>query len=732
MTMKSVRSLLAGCILLLVCFAPAQAAVHGLFVPGYTALNGFFDTSAYPFADFLKQRTSCSSSAGFAYPGVLDANQLPSTASLTQNINCQVPIPSTACTVTVHCVLDWVGTNGVSSGAPGAEIIGNMTVVSGCAFVAEGTCGTTLPFHLTSFGVNGSIEFYFNSVPGAAPFDFTSGSNYSLTRMRLYRLSDQAAVNANANAFNLDTIALLRSLNPRVLRLKDWSNTDNNLITGTDGELPTTASSFSTGNWMPSKWAGQAGGTDTYTATLAGFTLTDGATIQLQIVNANTGTTPTLNVNSLGNITIIHTDATALSAGSLAANGLYTFIYDAGLNELIVRSGNNAAAVPTAIQVALCNMLNFECGISIPTHATLAAATQIGTTVCGSANLLPHFAYSNEIWNFGFAATSWAAARGAAIGFPAGNNERYHGLYALRFRQFMAAIATACGSRAIAPQMEFQAFGNTGQTDTYRFKGGDLTLDVNGSYTTGLGGAGSGLAVVTNYSSGTVGGIASQGSPISIAMAHSGALSYASYYSGAVMGATYSGSYAAGDLAACSVAGTNSGGLQCAADNFALGTPTAIAAAFAWIDNDIRAGTKNGSAGFETVASLNTNVYPGWNTLAAGYSLPIIGYEGGAEGIAPTVAQCGTISFPGTAATYCGTGGLINAALAGYKLSASFQQLVTDQITQMTAASPAGSRVAWFTFSLSAPPNWSLFLTTDYTQAWTSFQAISNYNHSSH
>ena len=86
---------------------------------------------------------------------------------------------------------------------------------------------------------------------------------------------------------------------------------------------------------------------------------------------------------------------------------------------------------------------------------------------------------------------------------------------------------------------------------------------------------------------------------------YSDATSYAPYYSGAVLagddGGGFSGPYATVDLAPCSVLGTNSGGLQCAVNNFTLGTTASIAAAFAWIDNDIRQGAINGSLGGETL-----------------------------------------------------------------------------------------------------------------------------------
>src|SRR5689334_4337140 len=62
-----------------------------------------------------------------------------------------------------------------------------------------------------------------------------------------------------------------------------------------------------------------ASGTDTYTATLAPApsALTTGMTIHLTVTNANTSTTPTLNINSLGAKTIVKNGSAALVAGDI-------------------------------------------------------------------------------------------------------------------------------------------------------------------------------------------------------------------------------------------------------------------------------------------------------------------------------------------------------------------------------------------------------------------------------
>lgn len=79
------------------------------------------------------------------------------------------------------------------------------------------------------------------------------------------------------------------------------------------------------------KYAADTSGSSTaYVITLspAPTSLVTGMVIHAKIVNANTTTTPTLNVNGLGAKTIVKGISTALVAGDIGANSFNTFIYD--------------------------------------------------------------------------------------------------------------------------------------------------------------------------------------------------------------------------------------------------------------------------------------------------------------------------------------------------------------------------------------------------------------------
>ena len=77
-----------------------------------------------------------------------------------------------------------------------------------------------------------------------------------------------------------------------------------------------------------------AAGTVEKAVTLAGFTLVTGARITVRFTVTNTAANPTLNVNSTGAKPIQYRNA-AISAGYLAANRVYEFVYDGAAWELV-------------------------------------------------------------------------------------------------------------------------------------------------------------------------------------------------------------------------------------------------------------------------------------------------------------------------------------------------------------------------------------------------------------
>ena len=77
-----------------------------------------------------------------------------------------------------------------------------------------------------------------------------------------------------------------------------------------------------------------AAGTAAKTVSLTGFTLATGAIVTVKFTVTNTAANPTLNVNNTG-AKAIQYRGSAISAGYLAANRVYTFIYDGTNYQLI-------------------------------------------------------------------------------------------------------------------------------------------------------------------------------------------------------------------------------------------------------------------------------------------------------------------------------------------------------------------------------------------------------------
>lgn len=77
-----------------------------------------------------------------------------------------------------------------------------------------------------------------------------------------------------------------------------------------------------------------AAGTAAKTVTLANFVLATGAEVTVRFTVTNTASSPTLNVNGTGAKPIQYRNA-AISAGYLAANRVYKFVYDGGAWELV-------------------------------------------------------------------------------------------------------------------------------------------------------------------------------------------------------------------------------------------------------------------------------------------------------------------------------------------------------------------------------------------------------------
>jgi hypothetical protein len=654
-------------------------------------LNGFDENgNSFPFINVAKAMGSQGSNAPFQ--GLMNTDGYPKGAlSWPSQFGSGVTVDPSLLTPSVTWVLSWQGQGGVqvSNGTTYGQT--NFIVTTGSSFVG----GNSTPFKLTNVmtasGQNGYIEF--TNGLGAMQLNLTFSSYVSydgtMSNLQLYRKSDQAALQSG-QIFTTEFLAILRSLNVKIIRTMDWGQTNFNNVSRFAYRTAMSAFSYYNVRWNSSLWAGVTVGSSTayvcakpQASGSGGYV--DGETVQVQFHAANTTTVPTLSVGGRGAVPIQLNYAAPLTSGTIAANTCATLVYDAWLNvwlaDFSIAAANNVnggltTGVPIEIQVALCNALGADLWYNFPFHYDDTSCAATTTYIRDNLNptLKAYFEYSNEVWNWGFSQTALSAARGAYLGFPNSSNRQLHGYYGLRTRQIMAVVTSAWSPRSITTLRRVLAVGENDPgpktVDIYRLRGADL--DTRLSY--------------ANYNS-IVGTSYSSGGPLftrPIDMCDT--LSYATYYAGPNLGGN------SGNLSGLNAADIAS--LKAAADNYATGSATGnqalIASALAWVDNDIRRGTIQ-----KTLVTIGSDL----TTLAASSAAP-------AANTPVVFSSAGTlpIGLSSTAVYY-----IVNPRGSNFQVSASYGGAPLSGISgggnTLYVGSLGGETLLWHKTFYYADPN---------------------------
>ena len=159
------------------------------------------------------------------------------------------------------------------------------------------------------------------------------------------------------------------------------------------------------------------------------------------------------------------------------------------------------AAVPVAIEAALCNALSKDCWFQIPTQYDTISAAAKATAVASALNLQnkAYFEFGNEIFLSFTTGALYATQMGIAYGFPTsgfGNRNQYdwYGMQVKQLFDAMKAVWPAGDNRFNGT--ETSQIGSYAFFKTYKLDGSDLTFDSSGNYCSG-----SGCTIVTNYTS---------------------------------------------------------------------------------------------------------------------------------------------------------------------------------------------------------------------------------------
>lgn len=131
-----------------------------------------------------------------------------------------------------------------------------------------------------------------------------------------------------------------------------------------------------------------ASGTNTYTATITGYTLVTGQTVRIKFTNANTSAS-TLNINGLGAKSIVKGNGSALSSGNIKAGQICNLVYGGSNFQLLGEGGEYGTAV--ASDVLASKTIGTDAGLvtgTMPSNGSQTATitTQGGTKVVPAGN----------------------------------------------------------------------------------------------------------------------------------------------------------------------------------------------------------------------------------------------------------------------------------------------------------------------------------------------------------
>jgi hypothetical protein len=798
-------------------------------VTGKSVIGGFDSaaTNSFAFANLIKMTGTLAplTTASFPFQAYLDANGYPNNApsnSLTENLKATIAIPEIWGSQSLVFKFSGTGLLYLQNGGGGSL---GLTIDS---VTGTGVTNSSTANLIKVSGTNVRVVFHFNTSPGPSSNNyyilFPIGTYTGMNNLVMCRASDEAAIDADPNAFNPDFIAQLVALNPKIIRALDWAGPYSHQGHITH-RAPQGAVSFFGDRYPPECWAGSASGTgtvgDPYVVSQPSSwtgSPQDGDSIIVQFTLANTGSQPQLNVGGTGNVRITTLAPADLSAGGIAANSIWTLTYSSVYNYWTGRVGGFQQRAPIEQHIALCNQVYAHLWFNIPHRwgpaDGTALATLVKTTLKGQLDFYPEF--GNEVWNTVSTQTSFITNIGTTLGITSGNNENLHFAHGLLHRRMMGAITTAWGGPEprLKRVMAFQAYGGTSQNDTYRFKGADIATVAQGGKVANSGAINTlwtncygapnytaspdrpidyadVLAYATYYSGGELQQFDVNYVPTNLAnlpsktitgisQANPGVITYGSdpgyvtgdrlnirsvvgmtqingsnvtvtrltattysMYTDATLGTTVDTTgYTAYSSGGLSGKFDKVSGLTSAANSYALGTPADIETAMAWVDNDLRTGSQYDSStgvltqtNTQNLIDFSTNIYPGWETIAANYdaSRPGIGlrtltvecYEGGFGPIAPSTASCTTLGISTGFATSIGN--LIEA----YKNDARFQTLFLDQWAQFMAKTHSRTPANYI---MHGPSPWALFTGGTYTgpgygTPYQSWYANVTYNH---
>ena len=611
--------------------SPAKAWVHG--APFIAEIQSSIGISDLPnaFMNYAKN-------AGFNVapaPPITDYNGYPS-GLLASNYGGAIFIPANDNGQT--WVLKWTGTGAFNINAGVSNVV---NTAGGCATTPLGV------------GTNCRYTFTFTVNPGNMSAYFPSGVTYTnMNNLVLCRLSDEAALTAGG-IWTPEFISVMQALKPAILRTMGMTNTAvGSNFTGWNYRTPLGTFSWDVPQWNANLWAGTASGTDQYTvgpATDTPVAYTDGESFQATFTNASaiglsitgaasnggpnliriaaststlsngqnvlvSGVNGTVEANGKWAITVIdgshfdlqgstfvhaYTNSGTVNTTTINSNsrgvvfvvpaGIYgspniatgksgTLIYDGILGDFIWTPYGLNAQVPIEALTNLANTLNIPLWYNFGHLTTIPAVTSIVQYFADNLNPALYLEWSNEVWNGQYAEDEVSLQRGLALGWGIGSNQATLSYEGLRIRQVMGAATTAWSAVRSMSQLHRlsmgQAFGDVYQFDNYQFQGQSLNGTSYPLYA---------AAGFPNYDT-------NPNRPIDFV----DGVGYADYYQGAQSNFESAAQGTLAQLAGIINAGTL----------YAAGGAANVAAALAFLDNDVRNGAFSGTQATSSASTI--------------------------------------------------------------------------------------------------------------------------------
>jgi Bacterial Ig-like domain (group 2) len=141
-----------------------------------------------------------------------------------------------------------------------------------------------------------------------------------------------------------------------------------------------------------------------------------------------------------------------------------------------------AAGVPIEVMIDLANTLHVDPWFCIPHQASDDYVTQFATLLHNRLDpaLHPHIEYSNEVWNTGFAQTTWANAQSQALGLdsPYGQPAIFYATRAVQIFKIMQGVWGPADSGRIVRVLAGQAAWNNFLSAMLAYKDTAANADV--------------------------------------------------------------------------------------------------------------------------------------------------------------------------------------------------------------------------------------------------------------